>query len=77
MVQYTYNQVVPALDNAVNEIEKYVEAGQLNQAEELRLRAKTDMRDVTEPLETFSGELSQLVIVFANIAHVPITLKQP
>jgi hypothetical protein len=74
MVAFTYDHVVGKLDNGVDSIEKHVEAGVLNDAEDVRLQIKADMREVTEHLEKFSGELSDLVIRFANIARVPVTL---
>jgi hypothetical protein len=54
--------------------EQNVERGAMNDAEEARLQFKAESREVTERLEKFSGELSDLVILFAGIARVPVTL---
>ncbi len=77
LVSFTYDQVVKALDNAVNDIETRVEAETMNDAELRRLQAKADMKDVTERLEVFAGALSELVISFAGIARAPVTVGRP
>lgn len=43
-------------------------------AEERRLKFKVDSKDITEALGKFSGELSDLIIKFAQIAQVPVTI---
>jgi hypothetical protein len=45
--------------------------------EEERQKFKVDSKDMTEALERFSGELSDLVIRFAQIARVPVTIGNP
>jgi hypothetical protein len=74
LVSFTYDQVVKALDTAIDDIESRVEAGAMDDAELRRLQAKADMKDVTERLEAFAGALSELVISFAGIARAPVTL---
>ena len=76
LVAFTYDKVVNALDTAVDEMEQYVEKDALNDAETRRLEAKTQMKDVTARLETFAGALSELVLSFAAIARIPVTLSR-
>lgn len=77
LVSFTYDQVVKALDTAIDDIESRVEADVIDDAELRRLQAKADMKDVTERLEAFAGALSELVISFAGIARAPVTLGRP
>ena len=67
LVSFTYDQVVTALDKAINDLEKDVEADTMNEAETRRIQAKADMKAITERLEAFAGGLFELVISFANI----------
>lgn len=76
LVSFTYDQVVKALDDAINDIETQVETDAMNEAELRRLQAKADMKVITERLEAFAGSLSELVISFANITHTPVTIGQ-
>jgi hypothetical protein len=50
MISFIYDQVVKALDNAVDDMEKCVEASAFDDAEMRRLQTKADMKDVTERL---------------------------
>jgi hypothetical protein len=77
LVSFTYDQVVTALDNALDDIEGRVEADAIDGAELRRLQAKADMKDITKRLEAFAGALSELVVSFANIARAPVTLGRP
>lgn len=74
MVAFTYDYVVKKIDHAVDRMENHVESDQMNMAEDVRLKTKTKMKNITERLERFSGELSDLVLIFANKAHVAVTL---
>jgi hypothetical protein len=74
MVDFISREVIEQLDAFVNEAEEHVAANDMNAAEESRLRYKAEFREVTERLETFSGELADLVVHFANIARTPVTL---
>lgn len=74
MVAFVYDHVVARLDDFVRQAEQNVERGAMNDAEEARLQFKAESREVTERLEKFSGELSDLVILFAGIARVSVTL---
>lgn len=73
MVSFTYDEVISGLDRFLDQVEKHVDSGAFNDAEENRLKFKVDSKDITEALEKFSGELSNLVISFANSAKIPIT----
>lgn len=74
MVSFTYDEVINRLDNFLTKVEQNVDSGALNDAEENRLKFKVDSKYITEALEKFSGELSDLVITFAQIARVPVTI---
>jgi hypothetical protein len=74
LVAFIYDRVVTNLNDFVHRAETDVERGAMNDAEEARLQFKAESREVTEQLEKFSGELSDLVILFAGIARVPVTL---
>lgn len=74
MVAFIYDHVVARLDDFVRRAEQDVERNAMNDAEEARLQFKAESREVTERLEKFSGELSDLVILFAGIARVPVSL---
>lgn len=74
MVGFTYDFVVGKLDEFVSKVEDHINIGALDDAEEARLIFKIEMREVIERLERFSGELADLVVLFAGAARVPITL---
>jgi len=74
LVSFTYERVIKVLDSAVDDVEKAVERGAVDDAELRRLQAKAEMREVTERLEAFAGALSELVISFATLARVPVTI---
>lgn len=74
MVAFTYDRVIARIDDLVKQTEDHVDVGAMNDAEEVRLRFKAELREITERLEKFSGELADLVVSFANIARVPVTL---
>jgi uncharacterized protein YwgA len=74
MVAFTYDEVVKQIDHFIESIEKHVNAGAFNDAEEERLKFKVESKDITDALVKFNGELSDLVIKFAKIARVPVTI---
>lgn len=74
LVAFAYETVIKNLDSALDDIEKHTDVGAMNDAEDRRLQLKRDMKDITSQLENFSGELSELVISFASLAHTPVTL---
>jgi hypothetical protein len=75
MVAFTYDYVLAKLDYLVTQSEQLIDAGNMDAAEEIRLRCKSEMGPVTGRLEKFSGELADLVMQFARIARVPVTLS--
>lgn len=75
MVTFIYDRVIVDLDQFVIKAEDDVERGAMNDAEEARLAFKTSNREITERLEKFSGELSELVMQFSAIARMPVTLQ--
>lgn len=74
LVSFTYDEVINRLDDFLARVEQHVDSDALNDAEEERLKFKVDSKDITEALEKFSRELSDLVIKFAKIARVPVTI---
>jgi len=74
MLAFTYDNVLARLDDFVAKTEKSLERGSADEAEETRLRFKSEMRDVVERLEWFGGEIADLVLRFAAAARVPVTL---
>lgn len=77
LVSFTYDEVIKRLDGFIVIVEQHVERGAIDNAEEERLKFKSDSRDIAGALEYFSGELSDLVIKFAQIARVPVTIGNP
>lgn len=74
MVEFTQEHILKKLDDFLQKIENEVDANNLNEAEKLRLEFKSDTKDVVKYLEDFSDDLSELVLRFASIAKIPITL---
>ena len=74
MVTFTYDEVITKLDGFIAFSELQVNANNFDNAEEERLKFKASSKEITNVLEKFSGELSDLVIMFAQIARVPVTL---
>ncbi len=54
--------------------EEYVDKQDMDSAEQARLKFIADTKKITERLEKFSGDLADIVILFAGKAHVPVTL---
>lgn len=76
LVAFTYDHVIKELDRVIEQMEKCVELGDVDGAEAIRLRAKSEMHDLTTHLESFAGALADLVISFANAARAPVTLAR-
>jgi hypothetical protein len=74
MVDHVEREVIGRIDSFVAEIERFIDADDLNGAEAARLRFKTAMAAANRALEQFSGDLSELVLQFARIGRVPVTL---
>jgi len=55
-------------------VEVAVSNGDMDAAEKQRLEFKNSFREESSILTRFSSDLSGLVIEFANIARVPLTL---
>ena len=75
MVAFTYEYVMGKLDKFVDKAEQNVDSGDMDSAEQDRLKFKAEFKDVTDRLEKFSGELADLVIQFAGMAQIPVTLN--
>lgn len=76
MVVFVYETVMVKLDRIVADLEQSVDAGLLDDAEQTRLHAKAQTRELVQALEKFGGELSELVLQFAKAAKVPVTLER-
>ncbi len=74
LVALTYDHVVARIDDFIMHVEGLVKAGAMDDAERIRLKFKAELRDVAERLQKFGGELVDLVILFAEFAHEPVTL---
>ena len=74
MVAFVFDEVIARLDTFVDKVENEVDTSNLDKAEELRLEFKSKTKEIAQQLEKFSNDLSELVINFAKIARVPITL---
>jgi archaellum component FlaC len=75
MVVFTYEHVMDKLDKFVDKAEQNVDSGNMDSAEQDRLKFKAEFKEVTDRLEKFSGELADLVIQFAGMAKIPVTLN--
>jgi hypothetical protein len=74
MVDFIQEQVLKKLDDFLQNVEGKVDTSNMNEAEELRLEFKGATKEIVKFLEDFSDDLSELVLRFANIARIPITL---
>jgi hypothetical protein len=76
MVDFIDAEIINRLDAFESEVEPLVRVNDLNGAEAARLRFKASTGDMGRRLEQFSGELSDLVIKFAEIGKIPVTLAR-
>jgi hypothetical protein len=76
MVDFIEREVIGRLDAFEAEAEPLVRVNNINGAEAARLRFKASTGDLGRRLEQFSGELSDLVIKFADIGKIPVTLAK-
>jgi hypothetical protein len=74
MVEFLEEGVFKALDDVLDRMEKEVDAGTIENAEGLRLQLKSETKEVVTYFERFSDDLSDLVLSFAKLARVPLTL---
>lgn len=74
MIIFISDDVIEPLNEFVGEVEKHVDAQDMNAAEASRLKYKAEFGELSKQLEMFNGELARLVVHFANIARRPVTL---
>ena len=74
MIEFIDNNIVSQLDAFVAEAESLVDTNDMGGAEAARLRFKAANAEMSRRLEQFSGDLSDLVLQFARIGGVPVTL---
>ena len=75
MIEFIDEQVLASIDAFENEARPCAEVNKMDDAERARLQFKTSTADITQCLEQFSAGLSELVMTFAQIARVPVTLS--
>ena len=63
------------LDYFIEQVENDVDYHNFDEAEKRRLEFKKGTKEIAQQLEIFNDDLTELVIKFANIAKVPITLR--
>ncbi len=74
MVAFIYDTVVADIDKFIRDTEQSVDRSDFDSAEARRLAFKVASAPLTERLERFAGELSDLVLQYARIAERPVTL---
>jgi len=76
MIEFIESEILNRVDAFEAEAETFVRANDMNGAEAARLRFKAVMGDLSRRIEQFSGELSDLVLQFARIGGIPVTLTR-
>ncbi len=74
MVAFLQVNILRTLNNYLDQCEPVVDGGNMENAEKLRLELKLETGEVVQYLEKFSDGLSELVLDFAKIARVTLTL---
>lgn len=74
MILLISDDVIEPLNEFVREVEKHIGTRDMNAAEASRLKYKAEFGELSKQLESINGELARLVVHFANIARIPVTL---
>jgi hypothetical protein len=74
LVEFLEENVFSYLGNALAKMETEMDTGTAEGAERLRLELKLETKETVQYLERFSDDLSDLVLKFAKLARVPLTL---
>jgi hypothetical protein len=74
MVNFIHTQFFATLDEFVKEAGACLDKLDMKCAEARRLQLKANSTALVPRLHQFGGDLSQLVIEFARLAKVPVTL---
>lgn len=74
MVDFLQKHILGKLDSYLGRIETLIDSGNIEEAEKLRLELKADTAEVVQFIEKFGDALSELVLDFAKIARVPLTV---
>lgn len=77
MVAFVVNEVFGKLDKFVDSAESAVDNSNLDEAERRRMEFKRETSDIVRLLEEANDELTELVIKFASLARIPITISNP
>jgi hypothetical protein len=75
MVKFLVEEVLDRLDKFVNIAENAVDSENLGEAERIGMEFKRETADIVELLENTDDKLTELVIKFASLARVPITIN--
>jgi hypothetical protein len=68
MVEFIYDMVIGDIDKFVHDAEQYVDQSDFNSAEIRRLEFKVASAELSERLERFGNQLSDLVLQYARLA---------
>lgn len=74
MVEFAQDAILGEIDKFLDQVERFVDVNDLVNSETTRLVFKANTADIAQTLEKFGNSLSELVLEFAGIARVPITL---
>jgi hypothetical protein len=74
MVGFIYGQVIGSIDSFINDVKRDANPSDLNRAESRRLDFNVASAALSERLERFGSELSDLVLQYARLARRQVTL---
>lgn len=77
MLAYIDDVILLGIEKFISDVEVALSNDGLSAAQRQRLKFETDTSELSDRLEQFSDELSNLVLQFGRIARAPITLSQP
>jgi hypothetical protein len=77
MVELMYNTVIGGIDEFIKDTEPLIDRSRLNSAEARRLRFRVDSADLSERLERLANGLSDLILTYARITGIPVTIDPP
>jgi hypothetical protein len=78
MVDFVMDELLGLLDKTVKKLEDVVDSPKpnLQRAEKIRMEFKSGLSKVTPRLEWFNNEMAKLVMDYARIARIPLTLRR-
>ena len=75
MVDFITNEFINRLDQFITKAEQFIDVDDLNGAERQRLEFKRESAQIVQMIASMNNGLSELVMSFADIARIPITLE--